>query len=145
MFLNAIILSAICKVATGAQIPILPKPSSVYVRDPVDFDDHTPSYVFNALSGLLQQWSNALHPNGHSLVPCSIPSHTLLYHARKDAQSPPPSPEWLAFDVDMAYGIMGGPGEKWMSTYAVKSDRPLRWSVPLSDRSGSLVHAEASS
>lgn len=48
---------------------------------------------------------------GHSIVPGILHPFTLLYHARQDALLPP-SPEWLAWDVEMSYAIMvprGGP------------------------------------
>ncbi|KAI9435521.1 hypothetical protein H4582DRAFT_1817493, partial [Lactarius indigo] len=58
--------------------------------------------IFNSVSGLLQRWSNALHRNGHSLVPVTIPKGTMLYHGRVDPQMPV-SPDWVAFDFEHAY------------------------------------------
>ena len=58
----------------------------------------TAPYLFSSVSSLLQQWSNTIFPNGHSLVPCDIPAYTLFYHGRLDGEQPP-SPEWLAFDM----------------------------------------------
>ncbi|CAE6344550.1 unnamed protein product [Rhizoctonia solani] len=63
--------------------------------------------VFNEVNGLLRQWGNALRPNGFSITLASVPSHTLLYHARTDPEEPG-SPEWFAFDPEMSYGIYGG-------------------------------------
>ncbi|KAL5641669.1 hypothetical protein ACGC1H_001966 [Rhizoctonia solani] len=63
--------------------------------------------IFNEVNGLLRQWGNALRPNGFSVTLASIPSHTLLYHARTDPDEPS-SPEWFAFDPEMSYGIYGG-------------------------------------
>ncbi|KAL7273530.1 hypothetical protein RUND412_003610 [Rhizina undulata] len=51
-----------------------------------------------------------------------LPAYTLLYHARKNSELPP-SPEWLAFDTEMSYGIMGMWGETYMLTFT--STRPL--------------------
>lgn len=73
-------------------------------------------YIFSSINGLFQQWSNAFFPNGHSIAACEIPAHSLFYHGRHDAGSPP-SPEWLAFDVEMAYGIMGSLPDSRMLTY----------------------------
>ncbi|KAK0662378.1 putative purine nucleoside phosphorylase [Lasiodiplodia hormozganensis] len=73
-------------------------------------------YIFSSINGLLQQWSNSFFPNGHTIAACDIPAHTLLYHGRHDADLPP-SPEWLAFDVEMAYGIMGNLPDSRMLTY----------------------------
>ncbi|KAI9051781.1 hypothetical protein LZ554_004048 [Drepanopeziza brunnea f. sp. 'monogermtubi'] len=74
------------------------------------------SHYFASVYGLLQQWPNTFFPNGHSIVPCEIPSFTKLYHGRMDAQLPP-SPEWVAFDSEMSYGIMGGTQNSHMLTY----------------------------
>lgn len=73
-------------------------------------------HIFSSVHGLLQQWSNTFFPNGHTIAPCEIPRHTLLFHGRHDAELPP-SPEWLAFDIEMAYGIMGSMGNSRMLTY----------------------------
>jgi hypothetical protein len=64
-----------------------------------NFSSSAPHYFASAY-GLLQQWSNTFFPNGHSIVPCEIPSLTKLYHGRKDAEVPP-SPEWVAFDMQV--------------------------------------------
>ncbi|CAE6415776.1 unnamed protein product [Rhizoctonia solani] len=63
--------------------------------------------IFNEVNGLLRQWGNALRPNGFSLMLASVPSQTLLYHARTDPDEPS-SPEWFALDPEMSYGIYGG-------------------------------------
>ncbi|KAG9074850.1 hypothetical protein FS749_013534 [Ceratobasidium sp. UAMH 11750] len=63
--------------------------------------------IFNEVNSLLRQWGNALAPNGFSVTLASVPSNTLLYHARTDANEPS-SPEWFAFDAEMSYGIYGG-------------------------------------
>ncbi|KAI1342913.1 hypothetical protein F5Y15DRAFT_412586 [Xylariaceae sp. FL0016] len=80
-------------------------------------------HLFASVSSLLQQWSNTFFPNGHTLAAVQIPAHTLLYHGRLDAD-PPPSPEWLAFDLAMSYGIMGGSPNSHMLTY--QTTRPVR-------------------
>ncbi|KAL1742104.1 hypothetical protein HDZ31DRAFT_84369 [Schizophyllum fasciatum] len=76
-------------------------------------------FIFNELSSLLMQWPNTRHPNGHSIVPGELAPHTTLYHARKDAVSPTPSPEWLAFDAEMSYAVMASklPGPTILRTY----------------------------
>ncbi|KAF7311592.1 hypothetical protein MKEN_01061900 [Mycena kentingensis (nom. inval.)] len=77
----------------------------------------TAPFIFNSLSGLLTQWPNTVHPNGHSIVPGILHPFTLLYHAREDPDLPP-SPEWLAYDPEMSFAIMvtrGGP--TYLATY----------------------------
>jgi hypothetical protein len=73
-------------------------------------------YIFSSVSGLFHQWSNSFFPNGHTIAACEIPKHTLFYHGRLDADDPP-SPEWLAFDIEMSYGIMGSMPNSRMLTY----------------------------
>ncbi|KAI5481781.1 chitin deacetylase, carbohydrate esterase family 4 protein [Pseudohyphozyma bogoriensis] len=80
--------------------------------------------IFASFQGIMRQTPNTLFPNGHSVTLGTIPQHTLLYHARKDAH-PPPKQEWLAFDSEMSYGIMAGRGgTTFLLTYAAA--RPLR-------------------
>ncbi|GAW07585.1 protein [Lentinula edodes] len=84
-----------------------------------DLNNSTAPYLFNDLYSLLIHWPNTFHPNGHTIIPGVIEPYTLLYHARKDAQIPPPSPEWLAFDPEMSYAVMATkiPGPTYMYTY----------------------------
>jgi quinol-cytochrome oxidoreductase complex cytochrome b subunit len=56
------------------------------------------SHYFASVYGLLQQWPNTFFPNGHLLAPGEIQPYTNLYHERW-GNEPPPSPEWLAFDM----------------------------------------------
>lgn len=76
----------------------------------------TAPHVFSSVNGLLEQWSNTFFPNGHTIVACEIPKATLLYHGRIDF-SDPPSPEWLAFDIEMSYSIMGSNLDSRIFTY----------------------------
>ncbi|KAI1854199.1 hypothetical protein JX266_001340 [Neoarthrinium moseri] len=80
-------------------------------------------YLFSSASSFLQQWGNTFFPNGHSIVPCEIPAYTLFYHGRLDDEAPP-SPEWLAFDIEMSYGIMGSTRSSHMLTY--QTTKPIR-------------------
>ena len=87
----------------------------------------THNLIFNSVSGLLHRWPNTLRrngaldfyvlhvmasqqsfPAGHSLVPATIPTGTILYHGRIDSQIPS-SPDWLAFDFEHAYIFCRGP------------------------------------
>jgi hypothetical protein len=90
--------------------PVLATRSSV-----LNFSSSAP-YIFSSVSGLLEQWSNTFFPNGHTISACEIPKHTLFYHGRIDT-SDPPSPEWLAFDIEMSYGIMGNDVDSRILTY----------------------------
>ncbi|RDW89704.1 hypothetical protein BP6252_01736 [Coleophoma cylindrospora] len=87
-----------------------------------NFSSSAPHY-FASVYGLLQQWPNTFFPNGHSIAPCEIAPFTKLYHGRLDAEEPP-SPEWVAFDVEMAYGIMGSFRNSHMLTY--QTTRPMK-------------------
>jgi hypothetical protein len=64
----------------------------------------------------LQQYPQTLFPNGHTIASVTIPPNTFLYHGRHD-NDPVPSPEWLALDIEMAYGIMGSMPDSRMLTY----------------------------
>jgi hypothetical protein len=81
----------------------------------LNFSSSSP-YIFSSVQGLSQQWSNTFFPNGHTITSCSIPKHTLLYHGRHDSKNPP-SPEWLAFDMEMSNGIMGNMRDSRLLTY----------------------------
>lgn len=81
----------------------------------LDFNSHSP-HIFSSLRYLLRQWPNTFLPNGYSIVPCEVPPFTPLYHGRTDNLLPA-SPEWLAFDIEMAYGIMGSTQCSRMLTY----------------------------
>lgn len=83
-----------------------------------ELDNSTAPFVFNSLSSLLLQWPNSYHPNGHSIIPATIAPFSPLYHARKSAVVPPPSPEWFAFDPEMSNAIMAPrSGPTYLSTY----------------------------
>ncbi|KAK9775196.1 hypothetical protein SCAR479_08172 [Seiridium cardinale] len=103
-----------------AQIRIGLQPSRPTDQDSVNrirlnFSSPAP-HLFHSTFSLLQQLPNTVFPNGHTVAPVFIPAYTLLYHARRDADSPA-SPEWVAFDSDMSYGIMGGHRNVWMWSY----------------------------
>ncbi|KAH9819758.1 serine kinase protein [Teratosphaeria destructans] len=79
--------------------------------------------IFHSTFGLLQQWPNTFFTNGHTIAPCTIAKNTNLYHARGDG-SPPPSPEWFAFDPAMSYFIAGAMPDSHMLTYRTTRDVP---------------------
>lgn len=89
--------------------------SSQNRRQHLDFTSPAP-HIFASVRDLLQQWPNTFSPNGHSIVPCSIPPFTSLYHGRMD-EFAPSSPEWLAFDAEVSYGIMGSSRNSHLMTY----------------------------
>ncbi|OCH86231.1 hypothetical protein OBBRIDRAFT_251161 [Obba rivulosa] len=97
----------------------------IFLSGSLDTNNSTAPYVFNSLAGLLTQWPNTYHPNGHTIIPGVLEPFTLLYHARKDPIGVPPSPEWFAFDPEMSYGIMAVMGgQTFMFTY--QSVRPAK-------------------
>lgn len=73
-------------------------------------------YVFSTVASLLRQWPNTFFPNGHAIAAGTVAPHSLLYHGRHDNDMPS-SPEWLAFDSEMAYGIMGSLPDSRLLTY----------------------------
>lgn len=84
-------------------------------------------HLFASIPTLLHQWGNTMFPNGHALAAVEIPAYTLLYHgliSPIDRDPEPPSPEWLAFDVEMSYGIMGSSRDSFLLTY--QATRPVR-------------------
>ncbi|TDZ20512.1 Uncharacterized protein Cob_v006413 [Colletotrichum orbiculare MAFF 240422] len=80
-------------------------------------------HLFASAHGLLKQAANTAFPNGHTLAAVEVPAFTLLYHGRMDGEGPP-SPEWLAFDIEMAYGIMGSTRQSYMLSY--QTTRPVK-------------------
>jgi len=79
-------------------------------------------FIFSSVQGLLRQLPNTFSPNGFSIVAATVPAWTNLYHARKDAGAIP-KVEWVAFDAEMSYGIMGGRrGETWLHTFVTTRD-----------------------
>lgn len=94
-------------------------------------------HAFAAAATLLHQWANTVFPNGHGLAAVEVPAYTLLYHGllapgADDADGgggggpEPPSPEWLAFDLEMANGIMGSDRHSFLLAYqATRSVKAL--------------------
>ncbi|KIW87094.1 uncharacterized protein Z519_12205 [Cladophialophora bantiana CBS 173.52] len=97
---------------SAQQVPLT---ASVPYQQYLDFTSAAP-HVFSSLRYLLDQWPNTYIPNGHSIVPCEVPAFTNLYHGRRDEKLPS-SPEWLAFDAEMSYGIMGSSRNSHLLTY----------------------------
>ncbi|CAK7241673.1 MAG: hypothetical protein STHCBS139747_003141 [Sporothrix thermara] len=125
-------------VVDEASSPSTPPPPPVQrYTNRLNFSSSAP-HLFASAYGLFQQWSNTVFPNGHTLAAATIPAYTLLYHglqadaadaadasfehapARDESSSDnlsPASPEWVALDVEMAYGIMGSSRRSWLLTY----------------------------
>ncbi|KAI1331420.1 hypothetical protein F5Y16DRAFT_408094 [Xylariaceae sp. FL0255] len=116
---HALWASSSVSAETGEQVP-LTRPltqdnATSRPRWPLNFTSTAP-HIFSSASSLLQQWGNTFFPNGHAIVACEIAPYTLFYHGRQDDEMPP-SPEWLAFDLGMAYGIMGSFPDSHILTY----------------------------
>ncbi|KAH8682336.1 hypothetical protein BX600DRAFT_505941 [Xylariales sp. PMI_506] len=105
-----------------SQVPLAGPPALQASPWRLNFSSTAP-YLFSSVSSLLQQWGNTFFPNGHNIVPCEIPAYTLFYHGRTDAETPP-SPEWLAFDIEMSYGIMGSTRDSHLLTY--QTTKPVK-------------------
>ncbi|MBW0496029.1 hypothetical protein O181_035744 [Austropuccinia psidii MF-1] len=107
-------------IAINLWIPI----SSRNASDPFSIFQQSSHLLFASAASLLQQAPNSYFPNGHSIVPGTIPTGTLLYHACSTDQAPTGF-EWLAFDPEMSYGVVAGRGgPAILFTYLAK--RPLR-------------------
>ncbi|WYZ44071.1 hypothetical protein EsH8_VII_000507 [Colletotrichum jinshuiense] len=134
-----LLLAPLCAVATdSSQKPLgapRPEPGSPLApvidaakddqslwRTRLNYSSPAP-HLFSSAYGLLQQWSNTVFPNGHTMAAVEIPAFTLFYHGRTDEEAAP-SPEWLAFDIEMAYGIMGSTRQSWMLSY--QTTRPVK-------------------
>ncbi|CAN8101401.1 unnamed protein product [Discula destructiva] len=93
----------------------------------LDFTSPSP-HLFASAATLLHQWSNTMFPNGHALAAVELSAYTLLHHglisSEDDGAPEPPSPEWLAFDMEMAYGIMGSSRHSFLLTY--QTTRPVK-------------------
>ncbi|KAF7949456.1 uncharacterized protein EAE97_002965 [Botrytis byssoidea] len=101
------------------QYPLFQSFESIKTRSSewkLNFSSSAP-HCFASVYGLLQQWPNTFFPSGHSIVPCEIPPLTKVYHGRRDVESLPESPEWVSFDVEMAYGIMGSTRNSHLLTF----------------------------
>ncbi|KAL3425690.1 hypothetical protein PVAG01_02481 [Phlyctema vagabunda] len=124
--LIGVVLFAVRTVSGGQQKPLVDETNILgpTTKSEWNFNFSSPApHHFASAYGLLQQWPNTFFPNGHSIVPCEIPPFTNLYHGRQDADEPP-SPEWIAFDIEMAYGIMGSSRNSHMLTY--QTTRPMK-------------------
>ncbi|KAL1877994.1 hypothetical protein Daus18300_002348 [Diaporthe australafricana] len=92
----------------------------------LDFTSPSP-HLLASISSQLHQWSNTIFPNGHTIAAVEVPAYTLFYHGLISPEDPsptPPSPEWLAFDLEMAYGIMGSSRDSFLLTY--QTTRPVK-------------------
>ncbi|OHE96726.1 hypothetical protein CORC01_08043 [Colletotrichum orchidophilum] len=117
---NAESFSSFRSTTTTTTPSVNPAGSSWYAR--LNYSSPAP-HLFASAYGLLQQWSNTVFPNGHTMAAVEIPAFTLFYHGRMDEEDVP-SPEWLAFDIEMAYGIMGSTRQSFMLTY--QTTRPVK-------------------
>ncbi|KAI3390579.1 hypothetical protein diail_9181 [Diaporthe ilicicola] len=104
------------------EAPVADQPS----RWTLNFTSPSP-HLLASISSQLHQWSNTIFPNGHTLAAVEAPAYALFYHGLISPEDPspsPPSPEWLAFDLEMAYGIMGSSRNSFLLTY--QTTRPVK-------------------
>ncbi|KAH7884545.1 hypothetical protein F5I97DRAFT_1469050 [Phlebopus sp. FC_14] len=85
----------------------------------------TGNLIFETVGSLLQRWPNTRMRNGHTVVPGTIPTGTLLYHGTHSNQLPV-GPEWTATDPEHSTIFCRGPTreECWHATLA--TTRSLR-------------------
>ncbi|KAG9314912.1 hypothetical protein JVU11DRAFT_4020 [Chiua virens] len=69
----------------------------------------TDHLVFETVHSLLQHWPNTRMRNGHTIVPGTVPTGTLLYHGR-DNNKLPANPDWFSTDPEHSYYFCGRRG-----------------------------------
>ncbi|KAJ7076541.1 hypothetical protein B0H15DRAFT_863643 [Mycena belliarum] len=79
--------------------------------------------VFDTVSSLLQHWPNTQYHTGHTIVPGTISTGTLLYHGRGDAH-PPTASEWVSTDPEFGRLFCTKIESCWLLTFI--ATRPLR-------------------
>ncbi|KAJ7471849.1 hypothetical protein FB451DRAFT_1251148 [Mycena latifolia] len=79
--------------------------------------------IFDTVSSLLQHWPNTHHHNGHTIVPGTIPTGTLLFHGRTDSHTPTGN-EWVSTDPEFARLFCLDLDSCWLLTLV--TTRPLR-------------------
>ncbi|KAJ6514570.1 hypothetical protein DFH09DRAFT_1196730 [Mycena vulgaris] len=79
--------------------------------------------VFDTVSSLLQHWPSTRYHSGHTIVPGTIPTGTLLYHGRQNPHTPT-AHEWVSTDPEFARIFCGEHGPCWLLTLV--ATRPLR-------------------
>ncbi|KAK4122066.1 hypothetical protein N657DRAFT_647592 [Parathielavia appendiculata] len=57
--------------------------------------------IFNTIHSAMRQWGSSLNHNGMSLFLTTIPAGVTLHHGTH-SPTPPPGPEWLAFEIEHA-------------------------------------------
>lgn len=57
--------------------------------------------IFNAIHSAMRQWGSSLNHNGMSLFLATVPAGVILHHGT-NSPTPPPGPEWLAFEIEHA-------------------------------------------
>ncbi|KAJ6510448.1 hypothetical protein C8R45DRAFT_964130 [Mycena sanguinolenta] len=83
----------------------------------------TAHLVFDTVNSLLTHWPNTKYHSGHTIVPGTIPTGTLLYHGRDDPDVPI-AREWAAIDSEFARLFCLEPVNCWLLTLV--ATRPLR-------------------
>ncbi|KAE9388285.1 hypothetical protein BT96DRAFT_947740 [Gymnopus androsaceus JB14] len=65
-------------------------------------ENATGHLVFETVNSFMQHWPNTRYRNGHTIIPGIVPTGTVLYHGRSDANTPT-GPEWTATDPEHSY------------------------------------------
>ncbi|KZT04754.1 uncharacterized protein LAESUDRAFT_715317 [Laetiporus sulphureus 93-53] len=85
--------------------------------------DATGNFIFQALASLMQTAANAIYPNGHAIVPASIPPGTLLYHGR--GSDVLPEMDWIAFDPEHSMFFAGRGNDSTLFTFSTTRELKL--------------------
>ncbi|KAF9007436.1 hypothetical protein BDQ17DRAFT_1237811 [Cyathus striatus] len=99
---------------------------NLYEEPPQNSTSHL---IFDTMNSLVQHWTNTRYRNGHTIIPATIPTGTILYHGTYTTKFPI-NPEWVATDAEHARYFCQGLGTYdnnqgcWQLTLAVTS--PLR-------------------
>ncbi|KAG6328180.1 hypothetical protein ID866_10909, partial [Astraeus odoratus] len=92
------------------------------VASPPNSTDHL---VFETVYSLLQHWPNTRMRNGHTIVPGTIPTGTLLYHAAMRHHIPT-TPDWVAMDPEESTNFCRNPPEEGCWHLTLSTIRPLK-------------------
>ncbi|KAF7298323.1 hypothetical protein MKEN_01356900 [Mycena kentingensis (nom. inval.)] len=85
----------------------------------------TAHLVFDTVASVLQHWPHTRYRNGHAVIPGTVPTGTLLYHGRRDSNSPN-GPEWTATDPEHSYLFCRGEPSDGCWHLTLVNTRPLK-------------------
>ncbi|KAG6331403.1 hypothetical protein ID866_7689 [Astraeus odoratus] len=85
----------------------------------------TDHLIFETVYSLLQHWPNTRMRNGHTIVPGTIPTGTLLYHGAMYNRIPT-TPDWVAMDPEESTFFCMNPSDEGCWHLTLSTTRPLK-------------------